>query len=177
MRPILLIAVLLSSLAATTRAIDTTASRATFSVQHIYVEHVTGTVPVASGVVTLSEGSVVPIAIVATLDPARLRTGDDDRDGVLQTPDWFDTKRFPAWSFASTRIVPDGSGRFGVDGILTIHGVGVPEHLDVTVAGDAAHPRYRAVARVDRHAFGMTVTRLDPVIGSTVDVTLDIALK
>jgi len=177
MRPVLLIAVLLSSIAATPRAIDATASRATFSVQHIYVEHVTGTVPVASGMVTLPEGSVVPVAIVATLDPTRMRTGDDDRDGVLQTEDWFDTKRFPAWSFASTRIVPDGPRRFGVDGILTIHGVGVPEHLDVTVAGDAAHPRYRAVAHVDRHAFRMTLTRLDPVIGPTVDVTLDIALK
>ena len=177
MRLFLAAAALLMTIAATPRAIDTTASRVTFSVQHIYVERVTGTVPIASGVVTLPEGSAVPVSIVARLDPTRLRTGDDDRDGVLQTPDWFDTRRFPVWTFASTRIVGDGPGRFGVDGVLTMHGVGVPEHLDVTVEGDAAHPRYRAVARVDRHAFGMAVTRLDPVIGSTVDLTFDIALK
>ena len=66
---------------------------------------------------------------------------------------------------------------FGVDGTLTIHGVTAPEHLDVTIRGDAAHRVYHAVGHIDRQAFHMAVTRLDPVIGKVVDVTLDIALK
>jgi len=177
MRLALSIAILLASIAATPRAIDPARSRASFAVQHIYVERVTGTVPIARGVVTLAEGSTRPLAITATLDATRLRTGDDDRDGVLQTPDWFDTRRFPVWTFTSTEIVATGNDTFGVDGMLTMHGVSVPEHLDVTVTGDAAHPRYRATAHVDRHAFGMAITRLDPVIGGVVDLTLDIAVE
>lgn len=177
MRFALLAAVLVFSLAATPRAIDTSASHATFSLQHIYVERVTGTVPIRSGVVSLAPNSALPLSIVASLDPTRIKTGDDDRDGVLQTPDWFDTKRFPTWTFASTEISPEGPHAFGVDGLLTMHGVSVPEHLDVTIAGDLAHPRYHAVAHVDRHAFGMAVTRLDPVIGGIVDLSFDIALK
>ena len=66
---------------------------------------------------------------------------------------------------------------FGVDGTLTIHGVTAPEHLDVTVRGDAAHRVYHALGHVDRQAFHMSVTPLDPVIGKVVDVTLDIVLK
>jgi len=54
--------------------------------------------------------------------------------------------------------------RFGVDGMLTVHGVAAPEHLDVTVRGDAAHRTYHAVGHIERRAFHMSVTRLDPVI-------------
>jgi hypothetical protein len=39
------------------------------------------------------------------------------------------------------------------------------------------HPEYRAKAQIDRHAFGTVRTRLDPTIGNTVDITLDIVLK
>ena len=58
-----------------------------------------------------------------------------------------------------------------------MHGVTRPQHLDVTIAGTAERPEYRAMAKIDRKAFGMSVTRLDPVIGNPVDVTLDVVLK
>jgi polyisoprenoid-binding protein YceI len=64
-----------------------------------------------------------------------------------------------------------------MDGVLTMHGVSQPEHLEVTVGGDAAHPSYHAVGHVDRHGFGMSVTRIDPAIGGTADVILDVVLK
>jgi hypothetical protein len=47
----------------------------------------------------------------------------------------------------------------------------------VAVGGDASHPIYHAVGHIDRRAFGMKGTRLDPVIGNVADVTLDIILK
>lgn len=64
-----------------------------------------------------------------------------------------------------------------MDGNLTIHGVTQPEQLNATVSGDAANPSYRANGQIDRHAFGMTGTRLDPTIGGTADITLDVTLK
>ena len=96
----------------------------------------------------------------------RSSTGDDDRDGSLQSPDFFDTKKFPTWTFASTAISPQSEAAFGMDGTLTMHGVSQPEHLDVTVTG-GAEPVYHAIGHIDRHAFGMAVTRLDPAIGGT----------
>jgi len=160
-----------------TLAIDAQKSKAQFSVQHIYVEHVTGTLPIAGGTVVLDAGSAIPVRVSAVLDATQIRTGDDDRDGVLQTPDWFDTKKFPTWTFTSTKISPSGAGAFTMDGLLTLHGVTQSERLDVSVGGTPAHPTYHATGQIDRHAFGMATTRLDPVIGNPVDVTLDIALK
>ena len=158
---------------ATLFAIDPTASSATFAVQHIFVERVTGTVPIVSGTIDVPAGSLVPTSVSAVLDPKKFHTDESDRDAAMQTPDWFDTSKFPTWTFVSTKITPTTTG-FTMDGNLTMHGVTQPEHLVVVASGDLAHPVYRATCQVDRKAFGMSTTRLDPVIGNPVDVTLEI---
>jgi polyisoprenoid-binding protein YceI len=158
-------------------AIDVAKSKAVFSVAHVFVEHVTGTVPITGGNVVLAGDSAIPETLTAELDPGKVNTGERDRDASLVSPDFFDVKAFPTWTFASTKITPQGATAFGVEGTLTVHGVAAPEHLDVTVRGDAAHRTYHAVGHIDRQAFHMAVTRLDPVIGKIVDITLDITLK
>lgn len=158
------------------RALDPAASKAQFEVSHVFVERVTGVIAIRAGSVELQPGSLIPTAAAAVLDPASVNTGDRDRDADLRSTDFFDVATYPQWTFTSTKIVPQTATRFGMDGMLTIHGVAQPEHLDVTVSGTPAAPHYHAVARIDRHAFGMATTRLDPAIGGTVTVTLDISL-
>lgn len=159
------------------RPIDAARSTATFSVAHVYVEHVTGTVPVIDGTVTFDAATLMPVKVTATLDATKLHTGDDDRDAALQSPDWFDTKKYPTWTFTSSGVMPAGPSSCTIEGLLTMHGVTQPERLDVTIAGTPDRPEYKAVAKLDRKTFGMSVTRLDPVIGNPVDVTLDVVLK
>ena len=173
----LALACALLSAAPAPRAIDAAKSSAQFSVAHIWVERVTGTVPILSGGVSLAPGSVIPQSASAELDATHITTGEPDRDRSLESPDFFDAAKFPRWTFTSTRIVPTGPASFEMDGNLTIHGVTQPERLDVTVIGDAVHPEYRAKAQIDRHAFGMIRTRLDPTIGTILDITLDIEPK
>ncbi|MGC9992758.1 MAG: YceI family protein [Candidatus Cybelea sp.] len=159
------------------RAIDAAKSNAQFSVAHIWVERVTGTVSILSGGVSLEPGAVIPQSATAVLDATHITTGEPDRDRSLESPDFFDSAKFPRWTFTSTRIVPTGPASFEMDGDLAIHGDTQPQRLDVMVIGDPAHPEYRAKGQVDRHAFGMVRTRLDPTIGNIVDIRLDIVLK
>lgn len=159
------------------RTIDPAASKAQFSVSHVFVERVSGTIAITSGTLTLPPDSMIPVAVTAVLDPSTVSTGDRDRDASLRSPDFFDIAKFPAWAFSSTKIMPENPTSFTMDGMLTIHGVAQPEHLTVSVSGTVANPHYRAVGKIDRHAFGMAITRLDPAIGGTVDVTLDIAVR
>ena len=168
---------MLAQIMALALAIDTSHSKATFSVQHIFVERVTGNVPITAGSVELAPDSTIPTELRAELDPGKVSSGDHDRDASLVSTDFFDVKDFPVWTFESTKITPVSATAFGVDGTLTIHGVAAPEHLDVTIRGDSAHRVYHALGHIDRQAFHMSVTRLDPVIGKIVDVTLDITLK
>jgi polyisoprenoid-binding protein YceI len=172
--------VLLSTLASTApaaRAIDPVHSRAQFSVSHIWVERVTGTVPIVSGSVSLAADSVIPVSVSAVLDATKISTGEPDRDRSLESPDFFDVARFPQWTFASTKVVPMSASAFEMEGNLTIHGITRPERLQVTVAGTESSPTYHVTAQIDRHSFGMAVTRLDPVIGAVADVTLDVVLQ
>jgi polyisoprenoid-binding protein YceI len=173
----LALAASVTAAATTVRDIDPAHSKAQFSVAHIWVEHVTGTVPILRGSVTLAPDSVIPLAASAVLDATRIDTGEPDRDRSLESPDFFDAKAFPEWTFSSTKIVARGPNAFEMDGDLTLHGVTRPERLDVTVSGSPQNPLYHARGEIDRHAFGMAATRLDPVIGNTADVTLDVALK
>jgi polyisoprenoid-binding protein YceI len=180
MRIITLALALVSTLAVAApepRAIDGAQSKAEFSVKHIWVERVTGTVPIVSGSVTLAAGSVIPTSATAVLDATKIATDEPDRDRALESPDFFDATKFPRWTFVSTKIVANGPNAFEMDGNLTIHGVTQPEQLSVTAAGTPEHPSYHATGQIDRHAFGMSITRLDPTIGGTADITLEIVLK
>jgi polyisoprenoid-binding protein YceI len=157
-------------------AIDPSHSSAQFSVEHVFVEHVTGTVPILRGTIDLPSGSLIPVRVNAALDASHLHTDDSDRDAALQSTDWFDTKTYPTWTFASTKITPTATG-FTMDGTLTVHGVSQPETLNVSASGTNERPHYRATCRIDRHAFGMKINRMDAVIGNPVDVMLDIAIR
>jgi polyisoprenoid-binding protein YceI len=159
------------------RPIDTARSTAKFSVRRTHGENVTGTIPILRGSLTLTPGSMIPQSADAVLDATRISTGDPSRDRALESPDCFDAKRFPQWTFTSTKVVPKGSSAFEMDGNLTLHGVTRPESLSVTVSGTPEHASYHATAQIDRHAFGMARTRLDPALGADAKITLDITAK
>lgn len=160
---------------ATALAIDAAHSRARFTVTHLYLAHVSGTVPIVAGTIALAGSGALPARITATLDPRRVDSGNADRDEDLQGPDWFDTAKFPVWTFASTAVRGGSSGgTFVVDGILTVHGVTQPVALTVTPGGSSARPSYHAVGKLDRHGFGMRTTPIDGLIGTDVELTLDV---
>lgn len=162
--------------AETARAVDVARSHAGFAVAHLYLTKVTGTIAIAGGVVVFADGSAVPTSITATLDPRHVDTGNGDRDDDLQGPDWFDTRRFPLWTFASTSIAPGANGSFVVNGTLTVHGVAQPVTLSVTPTRAVRTPGYRAVGHADRHGFGMRTTPMDGLIGADIEITLDVVL-
>src|ERR1700722_4249593 len=91
-------------------AIDPAKSGSSFGVSHIFVDRVTGTVPVTGGTIEIPDGRALPTRVEGTLAPTRFKTDEPDRDAALQGPDWFDTKRFPTWAFTSTKIVATAKG-------------------------------------------------------------------
>lgn len=160
----------------TTVALVPSHSHASFTVRHLYVERVTGTVPIVRGNLTFAPGSALPSHVDAVLDPTHIDTNDRDRDEDLQGPDWFDVKRFPTWTFVSTSVAASPAG-FEMRGSLTVHGVAQTVTLDVTTVRGLPHPAYRATATIDRHAFGMRVTPLDGTIGNELELALDVGTE
>lgn len=161
----------------TVRALVPARSHASFGVTHLFVQHVSGSVPVRSGQATFADAtSTVPMSVEATLDPRRIATGDGDRDDDLQGPDWFDVARFPKWTFAGTANEATPGG-FVLQGSMTLHGVARPVTLAVTTLRGFPGARYRATGTVDRHGFGMRITPFDATIGNDVTLSLEVEFE
>lgn len=58
-----------------------------------------------------------------TIDLASVDLGSAELEGELTKPAWFDSKKLPQASFASTAIKAAGPGKFEVAGKLTIKGL------------------------------------------------------
>jgi polyisoprenoid-binding protein YceI len=142
-------------------AIDAAHTTAEFVVRHLMISKVRGRFTQVSGTIDLAEGSTTPVSITAIIETASIDTREEQRDGHLKSPDFFDAANFPQITFKSTRV--DGSGdSFKIVGDLTIHGVTKEITLDTTFEGRAIDPwgnsrvGYEAHGKISRKDFGLT---------------------
>jgi polyisoprenoid-binding protein YceI len=94
--------------------------------------------------------------ITIHIDLASASIGTAETETELAKPGWFDTRRFPQASFASTSVKPAGPGRFDVAGKLLLKGTS--RELVVPVALVQAGPAATASG-------SFTIRRLDYRIG------------
>ncbi len=141
--------------------IDGSHSSVEFVVRHLMVAKVRGRFAEFSGDIRVGETpeqSKVAVAIA----PASITTGDEQRDGHLKSPDFFDVERYPTITFASTAVRPVKAERYEVDGELTVHGVTKPVTLDLEYQGSVTDPYgndkavFSASTEVNREDWGLT---------------------
>jgi polyisoprenoid-binding protein YceI len=140
-----------------TWSIDPVWSSLEFEVKKLGLMSVKGRVPGFGGTIT---GGDSP-RIDGSVDATSITTFDEQRDGHLQSPDFFDTARFPELRFASTAVTTAGD-ELVVEGDLTIKGVTRPVELRGRYVG-AAHDPYgnervgvELKGVVDRTDFGLS---------------------
>lgn len=110
--------------------------------------------------------------------PAGVDTNAEKLDHHLQTPDFFDTDKFPELTFTATEIEVTGENTGKVTGDLTILGVTKPVTLDVTFNKAAPHPAsnqpaigFSATGTVRRSDFGMDYGV--PAVGDDVKLMIE----
>lgn len=107
-----------------TWSIDPVWSSLEFEVRKVGLIPIKGRVPGFSG--TIEGGDDASIA--GTVDATSITTFDETRDGHLQSPDFFDSERYPELRFSSTEVSSDGD-EVRVLGDLTIKGATKPVEL------------------------------------------------
>ena len=167
-----------------TWTIDTAHSQAGFSVKHMMVSTVRGTLGPVKGTIDYDGKSVESIKADVTIDVTGINTGVIGRDNDLRSPNFFDVAKFPTATFKSKRVEGAGAGKFKLVGDLTIHGVTKEVTLDVE--GPSAPVKQQngalrvgatATTTVNRRDFGLQYNNLieaGPVVGDTIRVTIDI---
>ena len=149
----------LSSLPKGTFNIDPSHSRIGFSARHAMVTKVRGAFNEYSGTATVADGSA---SINVEISAASVDTRSADRDGHLQSPDFFDVANFPKITFVSTSVKDSGSDKIVAEGNLTIKDVTKPISIEFEYTGSATDPfgnarfGFEGASEINRKDFGLT---------------------
>jgi polyisoprenoid-binding protein YceI len=101
--------------------LDTTHSAVDFSVKHLMIATVKGRFGTFTGNgETNDDGTIKSVAI--DIDATSINTNQAQRDAHLRSPDFFDVEKFPNLTFASSKIVQDGTD-VTITGDLVMHGI------------------------------------------------------
>ena len=148
----------LSTLPAGTYTIDASHSRVGFSARHAMVTKVRGSFNEYSGSAVVADGAAT---LSIEISAASIDTRSADRDGHLQSPDFFDVANFPKITFVSTSVKDGGAGII-VEGSLTIKDVTKPLTIEFEYIGTAKDPfgndrfGFEGEAEINRKDFGLT---------------------
>jgi polyisoprenoid-binding protein YceI len=167
-----------------TWSIDSNHSSAGFSVKHMMVSTVRGTLGKVSGTIEYDGKSAASIKADVTIDVTGINTGVTGRDNDLKSPNFFDVAKFPTATFKSKRVDAAAAGTFKLVGDLTMHGVTKEVTLDVEGPSPPVKQQNgslkvgaTATATLNRRDFGLQYNSLieaGPVVGDMIHVTIDI---
>lgn len=107
-------------------------TRILFAVSHMGFTDWYGNFTGASGTLTLNPKALAATKFDIIVPANSVSTTNTKLDGELNSPEWFDTAKYPTIEFKSEKIVQTGQNTADVTGALTFHGVTRPETLHVT---------------------------------------------
>jgi polyisoprenoid-binding protein YceI len=142
--------------------IDPFHSLVEFSVQHLKVAAIRGRFTEVHGSIALDLQKLERSWVKAEIVTDSIHTGAPQRDIHLRTADFFEVARYPTITFESTQVKHIDSGRFIIEGNLSLHGVTRPVQLRAIYTGvsqdmltEAWRMGLRAITVIDRRDFGM----------------------
>lgn len=168
--------------AAGTYAIDVAHTAANFSVRHMGLSKVRGSIPVSEGTVVIAENPA-DSTVEVSLDAANFTTGSADRDGHVKSADFLDVENFPTMTFRTVGLRADGDD-WKLDGELTVRDVTKPVQLEVEFEGGGDNPwgvatiAFSASTEINREDFGITWNQAletgGVLVGKKVSISLDV---
>jgi polyisoprenoid-binding protein YceI len=172
---------------ATTKWImDPTHSEVEFKVKHLMISTVSGKFTKFEASVETEEEDFNTAKVVFTADSGSINTGNEQRDGHLKSPDFFDTVKFPQIRFEATKYEDvDNDGSYEVYGDLTIRDVTRNVKLDAEFGGVIKDPWGNTRAgitisgKINRKEFGLAfhaVTETGSIVLSD-DVRIHVGLE
>lgn len=145
--------------------VDAAHSNVGFEVRHMGIATVRGQFKKFAGTVEAAAGE---LTLAGSVEVATIDTGDENRDGHLQSPEFFDAPQFPQISFASTGAEPAADGRIKLSGEITIKGTTKPIELLGEIAENGQDPwgnervGFEVEGKLDRREFGLDWNQVLP---------------
>ncbi len=138
--------------------LDPSHTSARFSVKHMAISDVSGTLGRTTGTVELDDKDVAKSKVDLSIEVSP-QTQEPKRDQHLASAEFFDVQKFPKATFKSKKVEKAGENKLKVTGDLTLRDVTKEVALDVTLLPEVQNPFSKQPAR-GAIATG-TINRLD----------------
>ena len=125
---------------AETYVVDASHSSVDFSIRHL-VGRTKGRFGDFSGTISYDAAKPAATSFSGTIQVKSIDTGNERRDGHLQSPDFFAAEEYPTITFESTEVTSAGENTLNVKGKLTMHGTTKEVTLPVEILGTGINPR------------------------------------
>jgi polyisoprenoid-binding protein YceI len=163
--------------------VDPVHSSVAFKIRHL-VSKVSGAFKDFSGTIVGDPKNPAGASVAFTIKAASIDTLNPDRDKHLNSPDFFDTAKFPEITFKSTKITPRGGDKYDATGVFTMHGVSKEIVVPVTFGGLAKDPwgneraGFSVALTLNRKDYGINFNKvLDAggmMLGDDVEVSIEL---
>ena len=159
-------------------AVDPAHTSASFSVKHLTLTTISGTIGVKDASIGVAADDTLTSA-KATLDLTTIDTKFADRDADLKSDHWFNVAADPTMTFVSTKITGDKSN-MTVVGNLTFHGKTNPVTLTAQYGGTVkdtrgrTHIGYTATGTLDRTRWDLGTSYPPAVVGDDITITIEL---
>ncbi len=141
--------------------LDTTHTNVDFAVKHMAISTVRGSFNIFSATGETDDATGLPTKLSMEIDATSVSTNQEQRDGHLKSPDFFDVANFPKITFTATKI-SGTPAELTIVGDLTIRGV----TKSVTLTGELSSPMkdpwgmqrcsLEVSGKIKRSEFGLT---------------------
>ncbi len=166
--------------------IDSAHSVVQFSVKHLGISLIRGRFGDVEATLAVGD-DLGSSALSATIGMGSIHTGNSDRDGHVQSSDFFNAEVNPKMTFASNAIEQSDDGSYTVNGELSLNGHSGQETLKVTLIGTEDNPLdgshragFAAMGKIDRTDYGIDwnvpLASGGSMLGTTVEITIDAQL-
>lgn len=166
--------------------IDTGHTSVEFSVRHIMISNVKGSLSVVAGTVNFDPNLPATSSVDVTIDANSLTTRHELRDSHLKSPEFLDATSNPTITFKSTEVEKTGEVDYRITGDLTIRGITKSVVLEAEFGGEAkdhfgnAKVAFSAKTSINRKDFGMVWNKSletgGVVLGDKISIMLEVEL-
>lgn len=118
-----------------TYSIDPMHSEVSFKVKHLMISTVTGDFKKFNASMQAANEDLSDAKISFEADIDSINTNNEQRDGHLKSPDFFDAANHPKLSFESTSFTKKDGSNYVLEGNLTLRGNTKPIKMDVEYFG------------------------------------------
>jgi polyisoprenoid-binding protein YceI len=142
--------------------IDPMHSEVQFKVKHLMISTVTGSFGSYDGELNGENEDFSDAKITFSADIDSINTGNEQRDGHLKSPEFFDAAEFPTLNFSSSAFTSTGKDTFDLTGDLNIKGTSKSVTLKAVYGGQMVDfygntkAGFEIEGKINRKDFGLT---------------------